>query len=332
VDEGNAATERDEQTPGDTGETVGQRQSVPKPRRKRVRGRDSSDRAAYLRSAPGWRKTRLGLILIALSMCSILLWLLISLFAPLAWAPLQYLLQALPLAGNLLCAFVPLKGAARTLTVANLGVIALGLALTLVADRMNERDESIARSEEPVKKATESDKEEQDLRKQLTDLRKKAAAGDKHAAKEEQELNRKLTELRNKRLADLKEESERTLAESKRTLAKLKDLSFWNWVYLQAALISRTIQIIILSFFIREIALALGDRDLARNCPRVAALALLTLALVLLGTILPLGVSFVHRLLGWILYLLGIVSYVWQGAQLVEACILIGNHLNPKST
>jgi hypothetical protein len=57
-----------------------------------------------------------------------------------------------------------------------------------------------------------------------------------------------------------------------------------------------------------------------------------TLILMLLGAVLPLGVAVIHRLLGWALYPLGIVSFVWQGAQLVEGCILIGNHLKRKST
>jgi hypothetical protein len=184
-----------------------------------------------------------------------------------------------------------------------------------------------------MKKATESD-EERELRKELADVRKKAAAGDKDAAKEEQGLSRKLTDLQNQRLAEMRKENERALAELKDISSKSVSglLGFWNWVYLQGTLIYGTIQIIIISFFIRTIALTLDDRDLAGGCPRVAALALLTLALALLLGILPLGVSFVPRLLGWILHVLGMVSYVWQGTQMVEAATLIGNHLNPKST
>jgi hypothetical protein len=284
---------------------------------------------------PGWRKVRLGLILIALSMCLQCLGIVGFCFAPLSWAPANYFFQPLPLAGNLLCAFVPLKGAPRNLVIANLGVIALGLALTLVAGRMSQRavGQSLARSQELMKMARESD-EEQELRKKLADLRKKTTAGGKRATNEERELSRELTKLQNKRLAEMQKESERGLAELK-DISSAKSVSgvlgFWNWVYIQGGLISGTIQIIILSFFIRAIALTLDDRDLAGNCPRVAALALLTLALVLLLGVLPMGVSFVPRLLGLVLYVLGMVSYVWQGAQLVEACALIGNHLNPKS-
>src|SRR5262245_19270243 len=123
-------------------------------------------------------------------------------FVSLRWAPVSYFLQALPLAGNLLCVFVPLKGVARHLVIANLMVIALGLALKLVAGRLSElaADQSLARRQELMKKVTESD-QEQELRKKLEDLRKKAAAGDKNAATEEQELSRKLTELQNQRFA-----------------------------------------------------------------------------------------------------------------------------------
>jgi hypothetical protein len=268
-------------------------------------------------------------------MCTGILWLVVSFFVTLPWGLWLHLPQALPIAGNLVCAFVPLKGAARILTLANLGVIALGLALTLVASRIVQRTaaQSFERSQNLVKKATESDKEEQELRKNLADLHKKAAAGDKDAAKEERELKEKLDNLQSQRLADIQNETERALAELKNisstSLSGL--LGFWNWLYLHGHLISSTIQIIILSFFIRAIALALEDRDLAGNCPRVAALALLTLTLVLLQGILPLSVPFVHRLLRWILYLLGLVSFVWQGIQLVEASTLIGKHLDPRT-
>src|SRR5262245_17515535 len=178
ADRDNAEAERHEQTRGDVYETVGQPESVPTGRRKRVRRRDSPNRAAYLRSAPGWRKVRLGLVLIALSMSLQCLGMVVFSVVPLSWAPLNYLLQALPLAGNLLCAFVRLKGVARNLVIANLAVIALGLTLTLVAGRMSQRaaDQSLARSQELMKMATQSGEEEQELIRKLADLRKKAAA------------------------------------------------------------------------------------------------------------------------------------------------------------
>jgi hypothetical protein len=335
VDERHAAAEQDEQAHGDTSERVGQPESVPTPRRKRVRRPQSPDRVAYLRNAPGWRKVRLGLILIALSMTLQCLGMVGFWFVPLGGTPFTYLLQALPIAGNLLCVFVPLKGTARRLATANLVVIAFGLALTLVAGQMTRRalDQSFASSQELMKKTTESD-EEQALRKRLAELSERTAAGDVDAAKEEHELRQILTELQTKRLAAFREASARALAELQDASSKSVSgvLGFWTWIEGEWILISVTIQIIIMSFFIRTIAFTLDDRDLAGNSPRVAALALLTLSLVLLMGILPLKALFVSRLLGWILYGLGLVSYVWQGTQLVETCALIGNHLNSRST
>ena len=180
VDDDLAEGEQHEDTPSGGREAASMPESVPTARRKRARRRTSPERAAYLRSAPGWRKVRLGLILIALSMALNCLGAFLFFFIPQSWAPLNYLLQAMPLAGNLLCVFVPLKGVARNLVIANLGVIALGLGLTLVANRMSQRivdeslarsqesqravHESIARSQERIKKATDSD-EEKELRK-----------------------------------------------------------------------------------------------------------------------------------------------------------------------
>jgi hypothetical protein len=275
------------------------------------------------------------LILIALSMCAwVLVW-------PLAFVGIglealrafSYLAQALPIAGNLLCAFVPLKGVARTLALANLGVIALGLALTLVAGRMGQRavDATLARNQEMMQKLSDGEKEEQELLERLTDLRRTAAKGNKDAAREERELSRKLSDLQKKRLAAVLKDTERMAREITST-SLAGSAGFWGWAHLHGTFLMETIHVIILSFFIRAIALALGDRSLAGSCPRVAALALLILIVLLLWTILPLGaVASVSRLLLPILSLLGMASYVWQGIQLVEACTLIGNHLNAKS-
>jgi hypothetical protein len=275
---------------------------------------------------------RLGLILIALSLC---LGALVSFLSTLIAIPraVSITLQALPLAGNLLCAFVPLKGPARTLSLTNLGVIALGMAVALLASRMMQRtmEASLAHGQELLKKSGASEQEEQDLRKKLEELRQKRAAGNKDAATEEQELRKKLTDLQSKRLAELLKESERVLAEVKGTPSRslAGSMGFWGWVHFQGIIVSTGIQVIIVSFFIQAIALALGDKYLARMCPRVAALALLTLILGLVTVILPLSASSnTFRLLGWIGLVLWLISYVWQGIQLVEACKLIDNHIN----
>jgi hypothetical protein len=46
------------------------RDSAPAPQRRRVRRQPDPERLNFLRSAPGWRKVRIGLILLALSMCT----------------------------------------------------------------------------------------------------------------------------------------------------------------------------------------------------------------------------------------------------------------------
>jgi hypothetical protein len=336
ADEGATGQTTPDEKKGDLRETEDRFEPAPSERLKRRHGRKSAARSADPRSDGAWRRVRLGLILIALAMSLSFLGMVVFFFVPFGWTPLRYTLQALPIAGNLLCALVPLKGAARILTLTNLGVIALGLALTLFASRILQRagGQSLDRSQNLLRMIAESDKEEQEMRKSLADLRTKAAAGDKDAAIEERELKEKLDDARSKRIAEIQKETERKLAEIKDTpstsIAGL--LGFWNWLYLHGTLISSTIQIVIISFFIRTIALALDDKDLAGSSPRVAALALLTLALVLLSSILPLGATFVHRLLRWTLYAFGLVSFVWQGFQLVEACTLIGKHISTRST
>jgi hypothetical protein len=308
--------------------------------------------SADLRSDAGWRKVRLGLILIAVSP---LVWLLVGVLGWLlsferyagGWASWFYLGQALPLAGNTLCAFVPLKGAARTLALANLGVIALGLALTLVTTWMSQRtlDAWRTRHQQLTMEAAENDKQgqqvikelgkgEQELREKVKDLRRKAAKGDKEAAAEERELSKKLGELSSQRLAEQQKQLKRSLDLQLKLSRELTadGPGFGERIYSQSSLLLFAIPIIIMSFFIRAIALALGDRTLAGSCPRVAALVLLLLILQLLWTILPPGaLAAVQRLWLPILALLGLVGYVWQVLQLIEACTLIGNHLNAKS-
>jgi hypothetical protein len=334
-------SEPEELPAGDDGDPDAKHpQSVPAParRRKRPRRQPGPSRLADLRNAPGWRKVRLGLILIALAMCSGLLWFVVSFFVPLGWAPWRFLVQALPLVGNILCAFVPLKGTARGLTLANLGVIALGLALAVVADRMLERSmrESTARSDELLEKLTRAPKEagneEEELNKKLAELRKKARAGDREAVKEQQQVNKKLTELRTKRAAEdleaLKQVTAEFTAASDRALVEMERIGRWAHVSVQVYLLQQFIQIIILSFFIQAIARALGEKDLAASCPRVALAALVTLGLLLAAQLVPPSVKVVF----WIVYLLGLGSFVLQGLLLVEACAAISKHLERRST
>jgi hypothetical protein len=355
VNESAAEAGQAQHATGDADRTVDQPEAVPVARRKRPRGKNNLNRLANVRSASGWRKVRLGLILIAISMCSTILWVVVLFtgevfqFHLLGWYSLLRVLQALPLAGHLLCAFVPLKGTDRNLAVANLGVIAVSLALTIVADWFVQRaqadlahsvEKSTTRSQELLNKLTagnkEAAKQDEELRKQVAELRKKASAGDKEARKQAEELDKKGAEMRKKRAADDAAAMKQALADIQAASSiepesfKLPwSMRFWAWIQGQSLMLTSYIQIIILSFFIQAIARALDVKDLAASCPRVAVLASLTLSLALLGSLVLPNAWFVSRLVFWITYILGLVSFVWQGHMLVEACKAIGNHLNP---
>lgn len=322
-------------------EVVEEPEPTPVPRRTRRRGKTSPERLAAIRSAPGWRKVRIGLILIALSLCWLVLWAVVGFFLPLGWAPLYYLHRALPLAGNVLCAFVPMKGVARKLVMANLGVVAVGLALTTVAGWMTRQ--ALADQERAIQEQTErlkardderarQRKEEDNLNKRLTDLRKNVKAGDQDAAKEEQELAGKLTEIRSRREVEDKEVLKQLRAELETGPATSRTGGgrIWAWFHTswQWHLLLNSIQIIILSFFVRTVALELGELGLAANCPRVAALAALILVLILLGQLVAPNVWMGHRMMFWITYPLGLVCYLWQGVMIIDAAGAIGKHLD----
>jgi hypothetical protein len=63
----------------------------------------------------------------------------------------------------------------------------------------------------------------------------------------------------------------------------------------------------------------------------VALLALLTFFLQLVSSLLGLRTLVLARPLFWIGYLLSLVSFVWMGIMLTEACVAIGNRLNRKT-
>jgi hypothetical protein len=91
-DDAPAEADRPEPIPGDANEAVGAGLPAPRALPKRSRRRIGPDRAAALRSAPGWRKVRLGLILIALAMALQYLSVILLCFIPLGVAWLGYLL------------------------------------------------------------------------------------------------------------------------------------------------------------------------------------------------------------------------------------------------
>lgn len=284
---------------GDTYEMVREPKAVPATRPQQENHRN---RSADMRSAPGWRKVRLGLILIAVSMCTAVLGGVASIAGIPGWDLVQWVLQALPLAGNLLCAFVPLKGPARNLTLANLAVIAAGLALTFVVERMAGGE--LAELEQST------------ARIRIEEINKKLIAikpGDADA------LQLVLAELE-AASADLTAASSRSLSSMERFAELMRTSAQWS-------LLRWCIQIIILSFFIQAIARALRAKQLAANCPRLALLTLVTMCLLLLAN-LPLPNVW---LVLWITYPLGLVSFIWQGLLLTEACAAIGNHLRAGS-
>jgi hypothetical protein len=124
------AAEQAEQEAGGVYKVLSPAEPIAAPRRARPDRQAERERSLLLRSIPGWRRVRLGLFLIGLSLC---VGVVCSPFAAVVYGGWGLLLQLLPITGYLLCAFVPLKGAARKLAVTNLWIIAVGLTLTLLA-------------------------------------------------------------------------------------------------------------------------------------------------------------------------------------------------------
>jgi hypothetical protein len=194
-------------------------------------------------------------------------------FAPRAAAVVLYLVEALPLAGNLLRAFVPLKGPARALALANLVVIALGLALMIVARQMTRAElagveQAPARSQERLKqfeaRAKENSKEMEKLRKRLTELQKTAAAGGKEAEKQMKALSKEIDERAEKRAEEVMAEAQAAYSPGSQSSGG----GFWIWIDASGRfqMLLASVQIIILACFIFAIARALDDKGLADNC------------------------------------------------------------------
>jgi hypothetical protein len=106
-----------------------------------VRGSDEFEREPA--ADAGWRKVRLGLLLLSVWFWGLIGYVLLhglqralqfqiatGLLAP---------LQIVPISGYILCVFVPVAGAARNLALANLGVVAVGLAVTILAQHAERR-------------------------------------------------------------------------------------------------------------------------------------------------------------------------------------------------
>jgi hypothetical protein len=271
------STAHDEQPPESPGDSYGF-VSEPRPTsasRQRTTSRHNTRKlSAELRDAPGWRKVRIGLMVIGLALCQGLL---CSFLGPLFFGPWGLLLLIIPTTGYVLCAFVPVKGAARNLALGNLGVIAAALILTMIAWRMAEREK--AERQRVAKEEEEQRKELADWQKEFH-LRKNRLAEVERAIKKAKTPSKQLLDLRKKRAAavaeirpgveerekKLKERRDKQLAEMQEILAG-KRKGFWGWIgdNIQWFVLLQCIQIILLSFFLRAIAPALNKRIEARS-------------------------------------------------------------------
>ncbi len=271
---------------------------------------ERAKRSEQLRRAPGWRMVRLGLIQIGVCLFLVILTTVAGTFRISIWLPLIYALQALPILGYILCAFVPVQGAARILALANLVVIAVGLTLTVTLrsmwgspfEALQDSGQSSRRQELDKKSVEAVQQMQEEVKKQVAETMKQIQAGNKEALS--------------------KPQFEFQLPFKWRLQILLSQWAFWQV----------SIQIIILSFFLQAVALALGERDLAASCPRVAFLALATLILFLLVQLALPPSWFVYGAVAYsywfVLYLLGLVSVVWQALMLFESCTAISNHLD----
>jgi hypothetical protein len=286
--------EQPEPVEDDTYEVTRPQESVSASRRRRPPRPSTRNRSVELRSAPGWRKVRLGLMLIGLSIASGLVF---SLLAPIFFGGVGLVFQSLPIAGYVLCAFVPVKGVARNLALANLGVIAVGLTMMIIAlgmtarpaDRSSELRQKISTTNlEPSTEEKELGKKRAELRKQLDqrkkdasklekelkqtrwpdkkalDLSKKLSAEVEETKKQLEEVDRQYGDLSKKRLEEIQEASRKRLAELKAASAEALEefKGFWGWIRtsIQWFLLQWCLQIVLVCYFIRAITPEFSDR------------------------------------------------------------------------
>jgi hypothetical protein len=299
----------------------------PAPRRKRPDREKRRGRAAGLRAARAWKKVRLGLILIVVAMwANIMLTLLMTLVG---WifsisfervlAIMPYAVELVALAGNVLCVFVPIKGAPRNLALATLGLIAFGLALTIISGWMYASTAAEIRAAE--KKMQESFSEQQKTILEEAQLRGKAAAGNKEAAKRLEELGKKRSR-------------QEALQDFQTALSNIVSRSlFWMQIQAHGVALQMCLQVVLSSFFIRAIGRALENKDLVAICPRMALSGVISLVLFL-GAVLTVSHGGMTQasfgglmLIFFAFYILGLVSIAWAGLMLFEACSTIENYV-----
>jgi hypothetical protein len=346
-------------------EAVEDPELVPGSRRRGPREKKKHRRSDFLRTAPGWRKVRLGLILLATSPV-VQLWTSIAHATIVYWMAIHdrwtilsgYFVLAISLAGHVFCALVPLKGLARSLAIANLGVVALGLimmtvmglvcnwALTPVADLAQAEKIGRRLNKQPAVGDSESVKQETELRKQIAVLEKKQAEANDYqdrqeAAKQAKELRKRLAELKKKRaeeaakatkqyLADLQADLQKHVSEmeaaSTRTMFRFK-------LFLNISLLVSLLETIILPFFVRTIGPVLGVKDLASSCNRIALVAGVSFLLFLVVSFLPPGVALaVSVSLLCITIPFGLASFFWRELMLIDAAKATGDYLEQKAS
>jgi hypothetical protein len=227
--------------------------------KKRPRRTKNNRRQDALGNARGWFLVRIGMIEIVVSLFLVVLMVILAACKVSIWQPLVYSLQGLPIVGYILCAFVPLKGTARYLALANLAVIFIGLAITLGI-----RWGGIRSIEQ-------------------------APQGSLQAAERNEELNRRFTEALKQAQQDLSKQ----LADAQRQIQERGRAAFTGPQFeihmpfevrlrmyaLQWPMWQVAIQIVLLAFFVQAIAREFEDEGLAANCPRVAMMAVAQLLL-----------------------------------------------------
>jgi hypothetical protein len=207
------------------------------------------------------------------------------------------------------------------------------MALTLVVDVLARRvtRNSTTQLQRETDEIQEESRREREMSNKLAELRKKAKAGDEQAAREAETLKKRRDEMLQKRVEDARKQLEQILGKSKgeseRPLTNIERLARWMHASGQWSLFQQCLQTVILAFFIRALCPGLGVKDMAFRCPRVAGMAVLTLTLLLLSQFVATKSLLATRVIFWVLYVLGIIAYIWLGLLIVEACERIGEHV-----
>jgi hypothetical protein len=245
------------------------------------------------REVAGWRKVRVGLVLLILWYVGSIPYLALrglgAVFKTEVWdfeaLPLQ-ILRSVPIVGYILCVFVPQAGKARNLALANLGVLALGLGLTLLARQleMQAHPETTPRTPAPATTRPGID-----------------ASGDP--------VDQQAADQRRKRREQLG--------------AWLLLLQFMLW----------WAQVSCSTFFLHATAQALGALDLAKNAARAGTMAVACTLLLLLFALVGALAPTLLNALSLVILIVGVAAvacFIWQMVLLVEAQGVLGYYLSAR--